>query len=175
MNASQRLVDVVDRAGARLELTPVGSTHITARIRELEDEGVRVPVAGEGNGGVLFPSYRLARDGAYTAARMLELVCDRPASEVIAPHTDYHKVRLTVPYETDSERASLLAAAERFADGADADVTTIDGFRLDYGDGWVLVRPSGTEPLLRISAEAGKRARAEALAETARDALEDVA
>jgi len=164
VNVSQRLADVADERGADLELTPIGSTHIVTRIRELRAEGRSVPVAGEGNGGVLFPSYRLARDGAYTAGRFLELLVDRPASEVVAPHAGYENVRLGLEYGNDAERTVMLAAAESHAADATAELTTIDGYRIDYGDAWVLARPSGPEPLIRVYAEARSHDRAETLA-----------
>ncbi|WP_254536540.1 phosphoglucosamine mutase [Halomarina litorea] len=164
VNVSQRLVDAVDRAGATLELTPIGSTNIITRIRELQAAGKRVPVAGEGNGGILFPGYRLARDGAYTAARFLELLADRPASAVAADHAGYHNVRINLGYEDDDERARLLERAGTAAERSDAASTTLDGYRLDYGDAWVLVRPSGTEPVVRVYAEARDPDRAESLA-----------
>jgi phosphomannomutase/phosphoglucomutase len=180
VNVSQRLVEAARRAGADLELTPIGSTHIITRIEELAAEGTRVPVAGEGNGGVLFPPYRLARDGAYTAARFLELLAGlgdidgvpggrRTVREVVAPFDGYENVRLNVDHASDAERETMLAAIERHAAEADADVTTIDGYRLDFGDSWVLARESGTEPLVRVYAEASSRERAEALAYAMRD------
>jgi phosphomannomutase/phosphoglucomutase len=165
VNVSQRLVDVADEQDAYLELTPIGSTNIITRIRELEKQGKSVPVAGEGNGGIFFPDYRLSRDGAYTAAKFLELLADRPASEVVAPYDGYHNVRINIEYDGDAEREALLAAAEREAQDSDAEMTTLDGYRLDYGDAWVLARPSGTEPMVRIYAEARDEARAEELAE----------
>jgi phosphomannomutase/phosphoglucomutase len=165
VNVSQRLVDVADEQDAYLELTPIGSTNIITRIRELRKQDKSVPVAGEGNGGIFFPDYRLARDGAYTAAKFLELLADRPASEVVAPYDGYHNVRINIEYDGDAEREALLAAAEREAENADADVTTLDGYRLDYGDAWVLARPSGTEPMVRIYAESRDEAQAEELAE----------
>ena len=172
VNVSQRLVDVAEAAGADLELTPIGSTYIVTRILELTGEGRRVPIAGEGNGGVLFPPYRPARDGAYTVARFLELLADRPASEVVAPFDDYENVRINLPYEEGSTRRAMLEAAETYAHAADAEVTTIDGYRLDYGDAWVLARPSGTEPLVRVYAEARSHERASDLAESMAEALE---
>ena len=175
VNVSQRLVDVAEVAGADLELTPIGSTYIVTRILELTAEGRRIPVAGEGNGGVLFPLYRPARDGAYTAARFLELLADRPASEVVAPYDEYENVRINLSYEESSTRRAMLEAVEAHADDADAEVTTIDGYRLDYGDAWVLARPSGTEPLVRVYAEARSRDRATELAERMREAIEDAA
>ncbi|MFB6108491.1 MAG: phosphoglucosamine mutase [Haloplanus sp.] len=171
VNVSQRLVDVADAANATLYVTPIGSTHIVTRVRDLRRSGERVPVAGEGNGGVFFPDHRLVRDGAYTAAKFLELLADAPASEVVAPYTDYHLVRDNVGYDSADERHRLLAAAEEYATTADAALDTTDGYRLDYGDAWVLVRPSGTEPKVRIYAEARDATRAERLAAAARDAL----
>ena len=164
VNVSQRLVDVAERVGADLELTPIGSTRIMTRIRQLETEGKTVPVAGEGNGGVIFPPYQLARDGAYTGARFLELLADTTVSDLVAPYDDYENVRVNIHYETDAQRDALLAAAESHALDADAQRTTIDGFRLDYGDAWVLARPSGTEPVVRIYAEAATEDRARELA-----------
>ncbi|WP_224270683.1 phosphoglucosamine mutase [Haloprofundus salinisoli] len=171
VNVSQRLVDVCNDVGATLELTPIGSTNLITRIRELWAEGETVPVAGEGNGGVFFPDYRLVRDGAFIGAKFLELVAEKPPSEIVAPYTDYHNVRVNLVYDTEAELNAMLAAAEKYAERADADPNIIDGYRLDYGDAWVLVRPSGTEPKVRIYAEARETNRAEALAEDARSAL----
>ena len=177
VNVSQRLVDVCDRVGADLALTPIGSTNIITRIRELRAAGERVPVAGEGNGGVFFPDHRLVRDGAYTGAKFLELAAERPVSDLVAPYSDYENVRLGLTYDTDAELDAMLDAAREFAATADADPDTTDGYRLDYGDAWVLVRPSGTEPKVRVYAEARDADRARTLAADAaaplRAALDD--
>ena len=171
VNVSQRLVDVVEAAGAELELTPIGSTHLITRIRELRASGRSVPIAGEGNGGVFFPEFRIARDGAYTTARFLDLLVDRPASEIAADYDEYVTRRRNLEYDDPEERETVLSAAESYAQWADAELTTIDGYRLDYGDGWVLVRPSGTEPLVRLYAEAREDDRAEALLEAIYEAI----
>ncbi|RZV12050.1 phosphomannomutase/phosphoglucomutase [Natrinema hispanicum] len=171
VNVSQRLVDVVDDVGAELELTPIGSTNIITRIQELEANDRHVPIAGEGNGGIFFPDYRLSRDGAYTAARFLELVAEKPVSELVAPYDGYVNVRHNVEYESTAERDAMLDAAANQANAADAELNTRDGYRLDYGDAWVLARPSGTEPLVRIYAEARDGNRAEALASDMYEAL----
>ncbi|SMO36285.1 phosphoglucosamine mutase [Halorubrum cibi] len=174
VNVSQRLVDVCDANGADLELTPIGATNIITRTRELDEEDVRVPIAGEGNGGVFFPPYRLSRDGAYIGARFLELLADAdaPVSEAIAAYTDYHSVRVNVEYANGDEREDMLSAARAFVETSEATPNTTDGYRLDYGDAWVLVRPSGTEPKIRIYAESGDADRAERLAEEMRQAVE---
>ena len=172
INASQRLVDVAEAAGADLHLTAIGSTNLITAIRELQAAGRHVPVAGEGNGGIMFPDYRVARDGAYTAARFCELLADNTASEVVAAYDGYHNVRRKVGYADEDERAAMLAAVENLAAAAEADVDTTDGYRLDYGNAWVLARPSGTEPVVRVYAEARARDRAKELAATLVDAVE---
>ncbi|MFC6863391.1 phosphoglucosamine mutase [Halomicroarcula sp. GCM10025817] len=171
VNASQRLVDVVEDAGAALSLSPIGSTNIVSRIRDLTAAGESVPIAGEGNGGLFFPRYRVARDGAYTAARFCELVAETPASELVDPYSDYHTVRRALEYEAEAEREAMLDRIEAHATDAAADLDTTDGWRLDYGDAWVLARPSGTEPIVRVYAEARDVDRARSLA----DELVDVA
>ncbi|MFB6084846.1 MAG: phosphoglucosamine mutase [Halorientalis sp.] len=173
VNVSQRLVDVADEADADLSLTAIGSTNIITRIRDLRADGESVPIAGEGNGGILFPDYRITRDGAYTAARFLELLADRPTSEVIAPYDDYRLLRTDVEYETDDERRRLLDAVESVAREADATLDTTDGYRLDYGDGWVLARPSGTEPVIRVYAESRDPDRAAELVDRMHAAMVD--
>ncbi|WP_265109351.1 phosphoglucosamine mutase [Halosolutus halophilus] len=173
VNVSQRLVDVVNEVDADLELTPIGSTNIITRIEELQTKSKRVPIAGEGNGGIFFPGYRLARDGAFTAARFLRLVAERPVSEIVAPYDGYANVRRNVEYESTAERDAMLDAAANHAQAADAELNTRDGYRLDYGDAWVLARPSGTEPLVRIYAEARDEDRAIDLAEDMYETLVD--
>lgn len=167
VNVSQRLVDVCDDVGADLELTPIGATNIITRIQELEAADHRVPIAGEGNGGIFFPDFRLVRDGAFIGAKFLELLASTgaTASAVVEPYTAYENVRRNLSYDAESELSAMLGAAERYAEEADVEASTVDGYRLDYGDAWVLVRPSGTEPKVRIYAEARDAARAADLAD----------
>ncbi len=172
VNASQRLVDVVNAAGAELTLTPIGSTNIIAAIRAARSRNERVPIAGEGNGGIIFPAYRIARDGMYTAIRFAQLVTDRPTSDVVAEFDDYHNVRRDISYATQAERQRMMEGIERFAREADAALDTTDGYRLEYGDGWVLARPSGTEPVIRVYAEARDEDRATSLAKRMAGATE---
>jgi len=176
VNASQRLVDVVEAAGADLSLTPIGSTYIVSRIRDLLATGRSVPVAGEGNGGILFPEYRIARDGAYTAARFCELLAnsDEPASDLAARYDDYVNVRRDVAYDSERQREAMLDAIERAAEESPAELDTTDGYRLDYGDGWALARPSGTEPVVRVYAEARSADRAAELAGSLHDAVSGI-
>ncbi|QSG10367.1 phosphoglucosamine mutase [Halapricum desulfuricans] len=175
VSSSQRLVDVADEVGAELHLTQIGSSHIITKVQQLQKAGTRVPIAGEGNGGIIFPGYRTIRDGAYTAARFCELLADRRASEIAADYDAYYNVRKNVSYADEGERSAMIDAIETVAHETDAEVRTIDGHRLEFDDGWVLARPSGTEPLVRVYAEARDRDRAEQLASLMYDAITDAA
>ena len=173
VNVSQRLVDVCNRVGATLELTPIGSTNIITRIQELQKSGVSVPVAGEGNGGIFFPKFRLVRDGAYNGAKFLRLICEQPASSIIEPYTKYANARINIEHGSEKELEALMRGAEEFAEEADVTPNIIDGYRLDYDDAWVLIRPSGTEPVVRVYAEAKEQTQAQTLADDAAGKLYD--
>ena len=172
VNVSQCVVDAVQAAGGELALTPIGATHLSSRVRELQAADQSVPIAGEGNGGVFFPPYRLARDGAYTAARFLELVADAPASSVVEPYDDYRFVQRNFSYDDENQREAMLDAAEEWVRAQDAPIDTKDGYRVDFGDAWALVRPSGTEPLVRAYAEAADGDRAESLIDSLTTAID---
>lgn len=172
VNASLRLADAVADRRARLERTPIGSASIVERIKTCRGEGKRVPLAGEGNGGIFFPEYSLARDGAYAMGRMLELVAERPLSERAAEHSGYHLVRREVGYESIAARDRMIAAVDEYGKKGAAEVDRSDGVRLEYSDGWALVRASGTEPLIRVVAESEERRVAEKHAERLLDVLE---
>ncbi len=161
VDASQRLADVVADRGGTLERTAIGSARIVERIRERQSARERIPLAGEGNGGIFLPEIRPTRDAALVLARMLELVCEQPLSVRAAAHGEYHLVRRTVSYRSTDERARMLAGIEAFASDVEATLDRTDGIRAAFDDGWVLARPSGTEPVIRIVAEADDPARAE--------------
>ena len=154
IDSSQRLVDVVEEAGADLELTPIGASHLITAIERLQAAGATIPISGEGNGGVFFPPYRVVRDGAYTAARFAMLLAEEPASAVVAAHQGYHTARANITVGDDGERERIQSRADRYLRRRGGSITDLDGTRVDLEEGWILVRPSGTEPLVRVVAEA---------------------
>ncbi len=158
VSTSSVLEDVVREAGGKLLRTKVGSP-IVARAM-LEQGAV---FGGEENGGIIFPAHQFCRDGGMTIAKMLEVLAKeaKPLSALVAalPQYNLHKAAVEVPVE---RRQAVLAALVALAKGRQVDTT--DGVKIHESDGWVLVRPSGTEPLFRVYAEARTAARAEALA-----------
>ena len=171
VSSSQSVEDAVRPFGGTVTYTRVGSPAIS---REMQ---LRHAVfGGEDNGGLIFPAFQVARDGAMSAAATLDLIAreGRPLPELLReiPHYAVVKERIACPVAV---RDGVLArVAEALRAGAER-VVTIDGLKVYRDGGWVLVRPSGTEPLLRVVAEAKEPAAARSLAErtvaSVRDAI----
>lgn len=154
VNASDRLAAAVKKRGGSLERTPIGSAAIVSRVRELMADGVTVPVAGEGNGGIFLPEHGLVRDGLLVTAVVLAMSVERPLAERAEAHSGYHLVRRELPYESVEERERFLGALDAVAADAPGPVNRTDGVRIEREDGWTLARASGTEPVIRVVAEA---------------------
>jgi phosphomannomutase len=148
LSTSRIVDDMAAEYGSEVIRAPVGEVNVAVRMR---DEGA--VVGGEGNGGVILPELHLGRDAPLAAALMLQLLVDEGPSlaGIVARYPQYRivKDKLDRPDGTlDAVYDSLRAA---FPD-ADADLQ--DGLRLSWPDRWVHVRPSGTEPIVRVIAEA---------------------
>lgn len=159
VSTSQLLDDVVRPSGAKVVRTRVGSPIVG---RTMFESGA--VFGGEENGGIIFPEHQFCRDGAMAAAKMLELLAHtgRPLSALLAALPRYYikKGKIDVPTE---KRDAVLAAVVKLAKGRKVDTT--DGVKILEADGSFLVRPSGTEAIFRVYAEAREPARAEALLE----------
>lgn len=158
VSTSSVLEEVVNAAGGHLVRTRVGSPIVA---RTMLAQGA--VFGGEENGGIIFPAHQFCRDGGMTLAKMLEVLSKegKPLSALAAslPQYSLQKVAVEVPVE---KREATLASLLRLVEGREVDTT--DGVKIRAPDGWVLVRPSGTEPLFRVYAEAKSPERAKALA-----------
>lgn len=149
--ATTRAVDAVAAAyGARIVETRVGEVNLSrALARELASGAVAF--GGEGNGGVILPQVALGRDSLTGVALTLEALASRQQSltEVVASLPAFPMAKLKVPVGDPSNLESRYARVRALFPEATAD--RVDGLRLTLaGGGWVLVRPSNTEPMARI-------------------------
>jgi phosphomannomutase len=166
VNLSTSLVveDAARAHGARLVRAPVGEANVARTIR---DEGATI--GGEGNGGVMFPALHIGRDAPLGVALILHLLAATGVtlSHLIAASPQYTIVKAKGP--RGPELAPLYQRLrQRFPDARADDR---DGLRLAWPDRWLHVRPSGTEPIVRLIAEAPTRAEAEALVAAGRELL----
>jgi len=149
VNSSKVLDDVVTAAGGSVVRTKVGSVVIS---RVMVDQGIMF--GGEENGGIMYGPHLQVRDGSMAMALMLEIMAKakKPLSELFDELPRYHQLKDRVPCPEELKERAL----EALRGSVDApEVGTIDGVRLGYEDGsWILFRPSGTEPVFRIYAEA---------------------
>ena len=166
LSTSRIVEDVAIAAGSVVIRTPVGEVNVAVRMR---DE--KAPVGGEGNGGVILPEVHLGRDAPIGAALILQLMHedDKPLSAIVASLPRYVIVkdklnRPSAPLDTvyQALRSAFPAAS------ADAQ----DGLRLSWPDRWVHVRPSGTEPIVRVIAEAPTDLEAKELVRRSREPLD---
>ena len=158
IGSSMCVEDAARMAGGSVVYTKVGSP-IIARVM-MERGGV---FGGEENGGLIFPEFQYCRDGAMAAAKMLEIVAKHGKLSVLndnIPAYSQYKTRTKCP---EDKKGPVMDKLAKTASGERVDRT--DGVKIFLKEGWVLVRPSGTEPIFRVFSEARTPDRARKLAE----------
>jgi phosphomannomutase len=164
--STSRLVDAIaERYGCQVFRTAVGEANVATGM--LEHGCV---IGGEGNGGVIDPRISWVRDSLSAISLVLQLMCatGKRVSELVADLPRYAMIKQK--FECSS-RETIDAATRKTAEAfAGERVSTIDGTRIDFANGWVHVRASNTEPIVRIMAEAQDRAVADDLIGRVREA-----
>ncbi|MGH7224985.1 MAG: phosphoglucosamine mutase, partial [Gemmataceae bacterium] len=150
MSTSRVSEDIAAKHGCVCHRAAVGEANVADKMIE-----VGALLGGEGNGGVLDPRVGLVRDPFIGMGLVLNLMAEtgRTLSELVAELPVYHivKDKYTVPRERLPELFSLMS--KRWPEAV---VNRVDGLRLDWPDRWLHVRPSNTEPIVRVIAEAPK-------------------
>jgi phosphomannomutase len=166
LSTSLILDDMAREAGAAVIRAPVGEVNVAVRMRE-----ERAPVGGEGNGGVILPELHLGRDAPVGVALILQLLLedDTTLSAIVDRFPRYSIVKDKMDRPNVSLEAVYEALRREFADAA---VDMQDGLRLSWPDSWVHIRPSGTEPIVRVIAEAPSTDAARALVARSRAPLD---
>ena len=161
LSTSRIVDDAANAHGASISRAPVGEANVARAM--VSQEAI---VGGEGNGGVMLPELHVGRDAAVAAALVLQGLVQRQAtvSQLVESAPRYSIVKARVPRGVDLD-ATYAALAGTFTDAA---VDRQDGLRLAWEDRWLHVRPSGTEPIVRVIAEAPSAARADELVHQAR-------
>jgi phosphomannomutase len=166
LSTSRIVDDVAARANVPVIRAPVGEVNVAVRMR---DE--RAPVGGEGNGGVILSDVHLGRDAPVGAALLLQLLHEekKPLSDIVAELPRYVIVKDKLDRPNTALDVVYESLRRAFPDGT---VDTQDGLRLSWPDRWVHVRPSGTEPIVRVIAEAPTGAEAHELVRRSREPLD---
>lgn len=156
VKCSRRLSGVISSSGGRPVMWKTGHSLMKAKMKE-----TGALLAGEMSGHIFFGERWYGfDDGLYSAARLLEIlgIEDRQASEVFAEFPeDISTPELNLEV-TDEGKFRIIERLKDLADFSEANITTIDGVRVDYPDGWGLCRASNTTPVLVLRFEAENEA-----------------
>ncbi|MEZ6193556.1 MAG: phosphoglucosamine mutase [Phycisphaerales bacterium] len=165
LSTSRMIDDIADKAGAKVLRTAVGEANVVAGMAQSGST-----IGGEGNGGVIWPKVSGVRDSIVGMAILLEMLAKRgkPLSELIKLTPAYAIVKDKV--DASAELISKISPILKDAFKGQK-IDTQDGVRIDWPDRWVHVRPSNTEPIVRLIAEAGNEKDAAALIAQVREAL----
>jgi len=135
-------------AGVRVHRCRVGDVYVAEAIKKHGAE-----FGGEPSGTFIFPNETYCPDGIFAAARLVALASETKLSELAAVFPRYPILKERIPYDVTKRsevEVKILAALERMKP---IELQTLDGARAVFADGWMLVRPSGTEPKVKIVVE----------------------
>lgn len=159
LSSSRALRDVTERHGCNYTAAAVGEVNVTTEMKR-----TGAVIGGEGNGGVIYPAAHYGRDALVGVALFLTLLAKsgKTVSQLKSTYPAYaiakNKIQLTPDIDVDA----ILSEVKRLY--ANEKITDIDGVKIDFADGWVHLRKSNTEPIIRIYSEAPTMAEADAMA-----------
>ncbi len=166
LSTSRMVEDIAARYGVPVERTKVGEVNVAVAMKRNGSV-----IGGEGNGGVMLPDLHLGRDGILAIALTLELMAERtePLSSIAAQIEPYHIEKTKLPVDGQPLPSIFARLAEKIPGAA---VDRQDGMRLSFDKSWVHIRPSNTEPVVRVIAEAPNREQAVELCRLIRSEVE---
>ncbi|WFN37544.1 phosphoglucosamine mutase [Methanomicrobium antiquum] len=158
VSTSRIVEDIAKETNCRVVYTKVGSIYVARKMLELKAKGENVLFGGEGNGGLIFPNFQHCRDGGMSAAAMVALLTSegKKLSELRKELPKRHMLRDKV--FTENPEGVLKKIKSVFSNEM---VDETDGIRINRDDSWALLRPSGTEPFMRLFVEANDKEKAE--------------
>jgi len=148
LSTSRMIDDIAEKAGSRVIRTPVGEANVATAM--LEHNCI---IGGEGNGGVIDLRVSPIRDSLVGIALVLQLMAEtgKTVSQLVSEIGGYYMSKDKFVADQSQAQRILDSAKKVFAD---ANLDTTDGCRFDFGDGWLHLRASNTEPVMRIIVEA---------------------
>ena len=159
---SQAIYDVAEEYNGEVIATAVGDLLVA---RKLKDENGLF--GGEENGGLIFPDFVYGRDAVMTVAKILEIVAKekKPLSELVAELPVYYASKTKIECPDDEKEFVMASIAEEIQTTTDFKLDLTDGVKILKEDGWVIIRPSGTEPIFRCFSESDSQQKADEMTE----------
>jgi phosphomannomutase len=160
MSSTRALRDVTQQHGGVYTASAVGEVNVVTKMKE-----TNAVIGGEGNGGVIYPASHYGRDALVGIALFLTHLAKtgKKVSELRATYPSYFMGKKRMDLTPDINVDEVLAAIK--AKYAQYDINDIDGVKIDFPEGWVHLRKSNTEAIIRIYSEAKSPAEADRLGE----------
>lgn len=158
VDTSMAIDDYID---AKIIRTRVGDVFVSEEVKKSKAE-----FGGEPSGTWIFPDQSYCPDGILAAARLVEMASKKKLSELTSKIPRYQILRGAVSYNPKFKEMVLRNLDKAMLALKCDELLTLDGYRFQYEDGWALVRPSGTEPKIRLLAEARTEKRAGSIMNT---------
>jgi phosphomannomutase/phosphoglucomutase len=159
---SQAIYDIADEYNGEVIATAVGDLLVARELHE--KDGL---FGGEENGGLIFPDFVYGRDAVMTVAKILETLAleKKSLSELVAELPVYYASKMKIECPDDQKQPVMSQIADEIKNTTDFELDLTDGVKILKEDGWVIIRPSGTEPIFRCFAESDSQEKADEMTE----------
>ena len=160
MSSSRALSDITRKHGGEYTASAVGEVNVVAQMQK-----VNAIIGGEGNGGVIYPACHSGRDALVGVALFLSHMAkmDMTVSAYRQTLPEYYISKNRIDLTPDTDIDAILARVKDIY--KEERVNDIDGVKIDFAEGWVHLRKSNTEPIIRVYSEAATMDKANALAQ----------
>lgn len=158
LSSTRALRDVTRAHGGEYNAAAVGEVNVVTKMKE-----TNAVIGGEGNGGVIYPESHYGRDALVGIALILSHLAHKgcKTSELRATYPPYFIAKNRVDLQPTTNIDAILANVKEVF--KNEQINDIDGVKIDFADGWVHLRKSNTEPIIRVYSEASTMEKAEAL------------
>ncbi len=147
----------------------VGDVYVAEKMKE-----VGASFGGEESGTWVFPENSYCPDGVFAAAKLVQIAMERPLSEYMDELPKFNIMRKRIPFGERDKAQVMAQLLPIMKEWNPLDISDMDGLYAKFNDGWILMRPSGTEPKLKLVIEGENEARANELMEMAMAAVKRV-
>ncbi|NBC24356.1 MAG: phosphoglucosamine mutase [Bacteroidetes bacterium] len=169
LSSSKALQDFIISKGGTYESSAVGEVNVVKKMKE-----TKAILGGEGNGGVIYPALHYGRDALVGIAFALQHMANenKPLSQIRENYPRYEMIKDKIAIPQGKNIQALLDQLQQSFPGHDC--ITIDGLKIMFNQGWVHLRASNTEPILRLYAEHQTQEKARSLANRVRREFEQI-
>jgi len=170
LSSTRALRDVTGKYGCNYTAAAVGEVNVVTTMK-----ATNAIIGGEGNGGVIYPTSHYGRDALVGIALFLTYLAksNLKVSELRKTYPEYYisknKIQLTPAIDVDSILKTIKKSYQQY------EVNDIDGVKIDFPTGWVHLRKSNTEPIIRIYSESGTPEQADAFAKAVIEEIKRIA